>query len=612
MCQPAKWWIGLLPLLALWLVMNWLETGRVERDVAARADAALTQVTGEHGFSMASGRDVSINGWIFNEAMRPAALAAAAAVPGVRQVADGLSEPPPRNPYVWRAALAEGVLTLSGAVSSPTERAAIVGAAQKALPGTRIADDMSYYSGAPKDFVGKADGALQVVSHLSEGRAELRGDDLDISGQAPNSAEYRAATTEAHRQPEGVKLVRADILAPKAPVFAFQAENDGEQVALSGFVGSESERAALLAQAKKLFPDRNVVDSLQIASGAPAKFAASAGFALRSLAQLKSGKASLLDNVTKLSGQARAGMDAASVAAALAGGQVLALDARGVLPGAMSPYVMGAEKTEKALVLTGYYDDEETHGKILEMAKEKFSGLDVTDRMRRSAGAPQSFVAAALYGLEQLARLLVGNFSLRDRTASLSGDAGAADVADQVRTSFIAAMPDGFSVETQLSGAARETPPAAPAPVATNPPPAPGQIAAKETEAKETEGKQAEAKDCQARLTELVRATPIQFEFASAALKPQSSGVLDALAAAAKLCPTISFEVSGHTDDIGIVSHNMDLSRRRAAAVVDYLVRAGIDARRLTAVGYGERKPLFPNDSDEDRAKNRRIEFNVK
>ncbi len=615
MCQPGKWWIGLLPLLALWLVMNWFETGRVEHDLSTRADAALAKVAGEPGFSMASGRDVSLDGWIFDETMRPAALTAAAAVPGVRLVADGLSEPPPRDPYIFRAALSNGVVTLSGAAPSPTERAAIVASAQKTSPGARIVDEMSYYSGAPKDFSARTEGALRVLAHLSDGQVELQGGDLAVVGRAANSAEYRAATAQAHRQPEGVNLVKADILAPKAPVFVFHAESDDAQVTLSGFVGSEAERTALLGQAKKLFPERNVVDDLQIASGAPAKFAVGAGFALRSLAQLQSGKASLLDNVTTLSGQARPGMDAASVAAALAGGQVLALDAKGVEPGAMSPYVMSAEKTEKAVILTGYYAEEDSHQKIVGAAKENFPGLDIADRMRRSAGAPKSFDTAALYGLEQLARLHVGMFGLRDQTASLSGDADSAETADRVKTSFIAAMPDGFAVETQLTGAAHEaSPPApvvppgpaappAPAPVAVNSPAAPGQNAAPV---------QADAKDCQARLTELVRATPIQFEFASAALKSESSAVLDALAAAAKSCPQVSFEVSGHTDDIGIVSHNLRLSRRRAEAVVDYLVRAGIDSQRLSAVGYGEKKPLFPNDSDEDRAKNRRIEFNVK
>src|SRR5208282_1951025 len=109
---PRKWWIGLLPLLALWLMLNRLETDRIETQLAGRADAALAQVAGEPGFSVAIGRDVSLNGWIFDEAMRPAALAAAASAPGVRRVADGLSEPPVENPFLWRASRDAGVVIL--------------------------------------------------------------------------------------------------------------------------------------------------------------------------------------------------------------------------------------------------------------------------------------------------------------------------------------------------------------------------------------------------------------------------------------------------------------------------------------------------------------------
>jgi OOP family OmpA-OmpF porin len=324
---------------------------------------------------------------------------------------------------------------------------------------------------------------------------------------------------------------------------------------------------------------------------------------LAALAQIQSGKALLVDGKTSLSGQARPGMAAAAVAAA--SGQGAALDLAGVKPGEALPFVMGAEKSETALTLTGFYADEEGRQKILQAAKENFPGVAVIDRMSRAVDAPKSATTAALCGLEQLARLRVGAFGLSDGKASLSGDAGKAETADQVKTRFIASMPEGFSVETQVAGAARETPPATSE--ATAAPPPSGAASPEPITPPE-----AEAKNCQARLMDLVHATPIQFEFASAALKPESSRILDSLSAAAKSCPSVSFVVSGHTDDIGLVSHNRDLSRRRAQAVVDYLTQAGIDAARLTAVGYGESKPLAPNDSDEDRAKNRRIEFDVK
>ena len=55
MCQPGKWWIGLLPLLALWLVLLWAETSRIEHDVAGAADRALAGATGDSATGPFSG-----------------------------------------------------------------------------------------------------------------------------------------------------------------------------------------------------------------------------------------------------------------------------------------------------------------------------------------------------------------------------------------------------------------------------------------------------------------------------------------------------------------------------------------------------------------------------
>ncbi len=617
MCQPRRWWIGLLPLLVLWLAVIWFETPRIEAAIAGAADKALAGTTGEAGFSSALGRDVSLKGWVFDEAARPAALAAAVAAPGVRLLSDGLSAPPLQNPYLFRAALGDGALTLSGAVSSPQQRAALIAEAMNAMPNAQIVDQLGYYSGAPQNFAAAAATAIHALSHLSSGDAQLRGVDLTLRGQAADAAEYQAAMAEAQKPPQGIVLAGAEIAPPKAPVFSLQAENDGARLTLSGFVASEAQRATVLSRAKKLFPDQVLVDRLQVASGAPEKFAANAAFMLNALAQLQSGKALLVDGKTTLSGQARPGMDAA----ALAGGAGAALDVAGVKPGEALPFVMGAEKSETTLTLTGSFADEEGRQKILQAAKDNFPGLAVIDRMSRAVGAPKAATTAALYGLEQLARLRVGAFGLSDGKASLVGDADRAETAEQVKTRFVAAMPDGFSVETQLTGAARETPetetPSSKSPAFPPNAPASGGGAAAVSRAASpapsvTAPPATEAKNCQARLMDLVYATPIQFEFASAALKPESSRILESLVAAAKTCPSVSFIVSGHTDDIGLISHNRDLSRRRAQAVVDFLSQAGIDAGRLTAVGYGESRPLVPNDSDEDRARNRRIEFDVK
>jgi OOP family OmpA-OmpF porin len=70
--------------------------------------------------------------------------------------------------------------------------------------------------------------------------------------------------------------------------------------------------------------------------------------------------------------------------------------------------------------------------------------------------------------------------------------------------------------------------------------------------------------------------------------------------------------VVGHADARGRAKRNLVLSQRRARAVVTYLVDKGIDAGRLEAVGYGEARPVAPNDTAQNRAKNRRIELEIK
>jgi OmpA-OmpF porin, OOP family len=101
---------------------------------------------------------------------------------------------------------------------------------------------------------------------------------------------------------------------------------------------------------------------------------------------------------------------------------------------------------------------------------------------------------------------------------------------------------------------------------------------------------------------------PLQFGFDSAEIQPQGRKQLDALAAGIRLLPeTKTVLVQGHTDAAGSEQYNEQLSQRRAVAVRNYLVAAGIDAARLRAVGMGEQTPL-PG-TDPHAAENRRVQF---
>ena len=68
-------------------------------------------------------------------------------------------------------------------------------------------------------------------------------------------------------------------------------------------------------------------------------------------------------------------------------------------------------------------------------------------------------------------------------------------------------------------------------------------------------------------------------------------------------------EIQGHTDNTGTREHNQTLSNGRASAVREWLVKAGVGGERLTAKGYGQDRPLAPNVTEANKAKNRRVQF---
>lgn len=102
----------------------------------------------------------------------------------------------------------------------------------------------------------------------------------------------------------------------------------------------------------------------------------------------------------------------------------------------------------------------------------------------------------------------------------------------------------------------------------------------------------------------------IYFDFDKAEIKPESEPVLQEIAKFLKENPDINLYVVGHTDNLGKLDYNLDLSKRRALAVVKELVeKYGIKEERLVAYGVGPLAPVASNRTEEGRAKNRRVEL---
>lgn len=117
--------------------------------------------------------------------------------------------------------------------------------------------------------------------------------------------------------------------------------------------------------------------------------------------------------------------------------------------------------------------------------------------------------------------------------------------------------------------------------------------------------------ECLNRFAVLSRTGAIYFRPASARLDAKSRPLLEEVEGVVGKCPSLKVEVSGYTDSDGSPEANKQLSERRAQAVADAIVAAGIPRTQITATGYGEERPVAANDTPKNKALNRRIEFSA-
>jgi len=101
----------------------------------------------------------------------------------------------------------------------------------------------------------------------------------------------------------------------------------------------------------------------------------------------------------------------------------------------------------------------------------------------------------------------------------------------------------------------------------------------------------------------------INFDTGKADIKPESQAIVDQIVILLKDNPELNLNIEGHTDNVGDEKSNKALSEQRSKAVVDAIVKQGVDTKRLSSVGWGQEKPIADNRSEEGRAKNRRVEI---
>lgn len=114
---------------------------------------------------------------------------------------------------------------------------------------------------------------------------------------------------------------------------------------------------------------------------------------------------------------------------------------------------------------------------------------------------------------------------------------------------------------------------------------------------------------CLAEVNTLLERSPILFDTDMAVIKPESARVLDQIAGALSGCPSLAYEISGHTDSDASDAYNLALSQRRVEAVLRALAGRGVQTDGVVARGYGERRPIASNATAAGKARNRRVVF---
>ena len=117
------------------------------------------------------------------------------------------------------------------------------------------------------------------------------------------------------------------------------------------------------------------------------------------------------------------------------------------------------------------------------------------------------------------------------------------------------------------------------------------------------------SEDVQATLASYAKT--INFDYGKTSIKEEANKTLQAIVEILVQYPNANFVVEGHTDSVGSTAFNQKLSEQRAAVIVDFLTSNGVDASRLSSVGFGETSPVSSNDTKEGMAQNRRVEVKL-
>ncbi len=562
---------------------------------AARLTAALETAGHAWASVTADGLVVTLTGTAPDEAARFHAVEAARRALVLGRIDDrtGIAGTRPLVPpgFAVEILRSDDNISLVGLVPDDGTREAVVAAIADAGTATDMLEVADHP--APPAWEATVAFGLDVLALLPRAQIELAPGRVTVTAVTEDEEE-RAALARQLRDdvPDDVALA-LDLRAPRPVLspftFAFRQSPDEGAFVEACSAESDEDAAAILEAAGKA----GAAAKCRIGLGAPTSdWAAAVRLGIAAVTRLGGGSFALNDMEAVLVGPPTVAPDRlAEIGAGLdeALPKVFTVSVRGGAPIEAPEDTVAIEEprfrallAEGMVQLTGPITNRTAEIAIRGFAEAIFGHEKVASTTIILAGLPEGWPMRILTAIEALAILEEGEVEVTPGRVTVSGRSLKTEPERALRTFF--AEKDAGEVVLDVTYDAK-------------------------TAAVRAEAERPREEVCAERVTEILDGEMITFASGSAGIVEESGDVIAALAEALQGCPGAHFEVAGHTDASGNTESNQKLSEDRAAAVAEALQDAGAFLVTLEPKGYGPDRPVADNDTEEGRARNRRIEF---
>ena len=249
-------------------------------------------------------------------------------------------------------------------------------------------------------------------------------------------------------------------------------------------------------------------------------------------------------------------------------------------PQLIAPYTLAIQWNGEIISVEGYVGSDQDKATIEQQIITLFAGKTIQQKLTIAVGAPQDWTTLTSQLLKQIKTFALASIQMVDDTIYISGKTSTSKeviaLEDHIRPFSRESNPQGYVFTTRLVALDRA------------------------------------AIICQETFSKLLSDDSIYFKTGTTSIDARSDGLLEKLADTAIFCANSTLVITGHTDNVGDEEKNLRLSEQRAKAVKGRLfTQGGVPFKRLKAVGKGASSPIANNETEEGRAKNRRIEFTV-